>query len=120
MTSRMHARARRASLAGLASAIAFSLACSSGSGSAPYEIVSPSTQNVVVLPGVSVRFEIRANAFCHQMVRSIVGTLVDVGLRKLTPGDLRGILGARDREAAGQVAPPYGLTLWEVGYPFCP
>jgi hypothetical protein len=57
----MHVRARRASLAGLASAIAFSLACSSGSGSAPYEIVSPSTQNVVVLPGVSVRFEIRAN-----------------------------------------------------------
>ena len=64
-----------------------------------------------------LRFEIRANAFCHQMVRSIVGTLVDVGLGKAHPGDVRGILVARDREAAGQVAPPYGLTLWEVGYP---
>ena len=64
-----------------------------------------------------LRFEIRATAFCHQMVRSIVGTLVDVGLGKATPGDVRGILVARDREAAGQVAPPYGLTLWEVGYP---
>ncbi len=64
-----------------------------------------------------LRFEIRANAFCHQMVRSIVGTLVDVGLGKLTPGDLRAVLVARDRGAAGQVAPPTGLTLWEVGYP---
>ncbi len=63
-----------------------------------------------------LRFEIRATAFCHQMVRSIVGTLVDVGLGKISPGDVRGILVARDREAAGQVAPPSGLVLWEVGY----
>jgi tRNA pseudouridine38-40 synthase len=63
-----------------------------------------------------LRFEIRANAFCHQMVRSIVGTLVDVGLHKASPGDVRGILVARDRDAAGQVAPPQGLVLWEVGY----
>ena len=51
------------------------------------------------------------------MVRSIVGTLVDVGLGKASPGDVRGIMVARDREAAGQVAPPHGLVLWEVGYP---
>jgi tRNA pseudouridine38-40 synthase len=63
-----------------------------------------------------LRFEIRANAFCHQMVRAIVGTLVDVGMGKASPGDIRGILVRRDREAAGQVAPPYGLVLWEVGY----
>jgi tRNA pseudouridine38-40 synthase len=66
--------------------------------------------------GALLRFEIRANAFCHQMVRSIVGTLVDVGLHRASPGDVRGILVARDREAAGQVAPPHGLVLWEVGY----
>jgi tRNA pseudouridine38-40 synthase len=64
-----------------------------------------------------LRFEIRATAFCHQMVRAIVGTLVDVGMGKASPGDIRGILVRRDREAAGQVAPPYGLVLWEVGYP---
>jgi len=63
-----------------------------------------------------LRFEIRANAFCHQMVRSIVGTLVDVGRHRITPGEISGILRARDRSAAGTVAPPEGLTLWEVGY----
>ncbi len=67
-------------------------------------------------PGM-LRFEIRANAFCHQMVRSIVGTLVEVGLGKLKAGDIRGILQRHDRQAAGTVAPPHGLILWEVGYP---
>ena len=66
--------------------------------------------------GPLLRFEIRANAFCHQMVRSIVGTLVDVGARSLHAGDVRGILLARDRARAGQVAPPHGLCLWDVGY----
>jgi tRNA pseudouridine38-40 synthase len=63
-----------------------------------------------------LRFEIRANAFCHQMVRSIVGTMVDVGAGKLHAGEVRTILLARRRDAAGQVAPPHGLCLWEVGY----
>jgi tRNA pseudouridine38-40 synthase len=63
-----------------------------------------------------LRLTIRGSAFCHQMVRSITGTLVDVGLHKLTPADVNGILHARDRSVAGQVAPPNGLVLWEVGY----
>jgi tRNA pseudouridine38-40 synthase len=66
--------------------------------------------------GPLLRFEIRANAFCHQMVRSIVGTLVDVGTGKLSSEEMPAILAARDRGGAGQVAPPCGLTLWEVGY----
>ncbi len=66
------------------------------------------------VPGL-LRFEIRANAFCHQMVRSIVGTLVDVGRGRRRPGDILTILASRDRGAAGQVAPPHGLCLWEVG-----
>jgi tRNA pseudouridine38-40 synthase len=53
------------------------------------------------------------------MVRSIVGTLVDVGLGTRRPGEVAGILRARDRAAAGPVAPPEGLCLWEVGYPPC-
>ena len=64
-------------------------------------------------------FEIRANAFCHQMVRSIVGTLVEVGLGKLHAGDVRHILLQRARRTGGSVAPPHGLTLWEVGYEPC-
>lgn len=60
--------------------------------------------------------DIRAHSFCHQMVRSIVGTLVDIGLSRLSPGRITGILASRDRSQAGQVAPPQGLTLWEVGY----
>lgn len=64
-----------------------------------------------------LRFEVQANAFCHQMVRSMVGTLVDVGLGRLSPGAVSGILRSRERSAAGTVAPPQGLTLWEVGYP---
>jgi len=63
-----------------------------------------------------LRYEIRATAFCWHMVRSIVGTLVDVGMGKITPGDVLRILRARDRAAAGDVAPPVGLCLWEVGY----
>jgi tRNA pseudouridine38-40 synthase len=68
------------------------------------------------LPGDLLRFEITANAFCHQMVRSIVGTMVDAGLGRHRPGELLGMLQARDRHVAGGVAPPHGLCLWAVGY----
>ena len=71
------------------------------------------------VPGL-LRFEIRANAFCHQMVRSIVGTLVEIGIGNLHAGDMRGILLQRDRQLAGRVAPAHGLVLWEVGYPSAP
>ncbi len=64
-----------------------------------------------------LRFWIEASSFCHQMVRSIVGTMVEVGLGRMRAGDLRGVLAARDRAAAGPVAPPQGLVLWAVGYP---
>lgn len=63
-----------------------------------------------------LQFWIEANAFCHQMVRSIVGTLVEVGTGELTAGDLHWIIGARDRQNAGDIAPPDGLVLWEVTY----
>jgi tRNA pseudouridine38-40 synthase len=63
-----------------------------------------------------LRYEIRASAFCWQMVRSVVGTLVDVGVGRLKPSDVLRILRARDRAAAGRVAPPHGLCLWGVGY----
>lgn len=61
-------------------------------------------------------FSIRATAFCHQMVRSIVGLCVDVGLGRRNGDEVPEILAAADRSAAGRVAPPQGLILWEVGY----
>jgi len=62
-------------------------------------------------------FEIEAASFCHQMVRSIVGALVEVGLGRRSAGEMLGILAARDRSVAGRVAPAHGLCLWEVKYP---
>ena len=63
-----------------------------------------------------LEFEIAANAFCHQMVRSITGTLVDIGLGRHRASDMVAMLGSRDRSRAGRVAPPEGLTLWHVEY----
>jgi tRNA pseudouridine38-40 synthase len=63
-----------------------------------------------------LRFSVRGSAFCHQQVRSMVGTLADVGLGRIEATSVSAIIAARDRTAAGQVAPPHGLTLWEVGY----
>ena len=63
-----------------------------------------------------LRFEIAASSFCHQMVRSAVGTLVDVGLGRRAADTMGATLAARDRNAAGQVAPSTGLVLWSVDY----
>ena len=64
----------------------------------------------------TLRFDIEAQSFCHQMVRSVVGTMVDVGLGKKKAGDMAWILRAKDRSFAGPVAPAQGLCLWEVRY----
>jgi tRNA pseudouridine38-40 synthase len=64
-----------------------------------------------------LRFDIEASSFCQQMVRSVVGTLVEVGLGKRRAGEMTAVLRARSRVAAGQPAPPHGLCLWEVYYP---
>ena len=61
--------------------------------------------------------DIRGNAFCHNMVRIMVGTLVDVGYGKIKPHDVKSILEAKDRTLAGKTAPPHGLTLDTIYYP---
>ncbi|KMZ43257.1 MULTISPECIES: tRNA pseudouridine(38-40) synthase TruA [Bacillales] len=58
----------------------------------------------------------RGNGFLYNMVRIIVGTLVEVGQGKRNPAELREILAACDREKAGKTAPAKGLTMWEVVY----
>lgn len=59
---------------------------------------------------------LEANAFLREMVRSIVGTLVDVGRGKTSPAEFEEILRARDRRRAGMTAPAHGLFLIEVKY----
>ncbi|MEZ0234838.1 MAG: tRNA pseudouridine(38-40) synthase TruA [Actinomycetota bacterium] len=70
----------------------------------------------VALRGERLEIGLRANAFLHQMVRALTGTLVAVGERKVEPDELPAILEARDRAAACQIAPSHGLTLERVAY----
>jgi tRNA pseudouridine38-40 synthase len=61
-------------------------------------------------------FTIEANAFCHQMVRSIVGTLVAVGKGRIRAGEMLSIIHGRDRSRAADLAPAKGLCLEGVRY----
>jgi tRNA pseudouridine38-40 synthase len=61
--------------------------------------------------------QIAANAFLRHMVRSIVGTIVEVGRGKITCAEFGEIISAHDRNRAGMTAPPQGLFLVEVRYP---
>src|SRR5947209_2586592 len=56
-----------------------------------------------------LRFEIDAGSFCHQMVRSLVGAMVDMGKGRRRAGEMAGILRAHDRSRAGRPAPAHGL-----------
>ena len=69
-----------------------------------------------VSDGTVLVFAVRAKAFCHQMVRSMVALTVDVGRGRVPVDAVAGIIEARDRQAARGAAPPHGLVLWEVGY----
>lgn len=63
-----------------------------------------------------VHFEIESNGFLYNMVRNIVGTLVEVGQGKQQPGWVAEVLAACDRRRAAQTAPPQGLFLVSVTY----
>jgi tRNA pseudouridine38-40 synthase len=61
-------------------------------------------------------FQFEADGFLRFMVRNMVGTLVDVGLEKLSSDDFKRILNSKDRCQASATAPPHGLTLLKVNY----
>ncbi len=63
-------------------------------------------------------FIITADRFLRNMVRAVVGTLVDVGRHKLTIEDFRNVILARNRCSAGTSMPPQALYLWDVTYPY--
>lgn len=66
--------------------------------------------------GETLEIWCEAQSFLHRQVRSIVGTLVEVGQGKLTGDDVAAILAARDRSQCGPVAPADGLFLTRVDY----
>ncbi len=61
-------------------------------------------------------FVVTANGFLKHMIRIVVGTLLDVGRGRLTPGAFREILQSKDRQRAGRTAPAHGLCLMQVSY----
>lgn len=62
-------------------------------------------------------FEIKANRFLRNMVRAIVGTLIDVGMEKIEPNAVSQIIKEKDRGKAGKSAPAHGLYLAQIDYP---
>jgi tRNA pseudouridine38-40 synthase len=70
----------------------------------------------IVRAGDEVRLTFRARSFLHRQVRSMTGSLAEVGLGRWTAADLKAALEARDRDACAPVAPAQGLYLTGVGY----
>lgn len=68
--------------------------------------------------GEQMVFTITADRFLRNMVRAIVGTLVDVGMGKITKSDFCQIIEQKDRCCAGTSMPGHALFLWDITYPF--
>lgn len=67
--------------------------------------------------GNEVRISVTGNGFLHHMVRILVGTLVEIGLKRRESEEMQKILEGKTREKAGITMPAKGLILWEVIYP---
>ncbi len=68
------------------------------------------------LNNTELKFTISADRFLRNMVRAIVGTMVEIGSGKLQPENLRTIIAQKNRNSAGTSAPAHGLFLVDVGY----
>ena len=65
-------------------------------------------------------FQISADRFLRNMVRAIVGTLIQVGKKEIEPEAIRGIIESKNRSNAGMSVPACGLYLTKVVYPLAP
>jgi len=63
-----------------------------------------------------IRLKVKGGGFLYKMVRNIAGTLVEVGLGRFTPENVKTILAAQNRRQAGKTAPAHGLCLLRVNY----
>lgn len=71
---------------------------------------------VIEMPYNRIYIELTGNGFLYNMVRIIAGTLVDVGVGKIEPEDIKSIIDSKDRSLAGKTFPPQGLYLLNVEY----
>jgi tRNA pseudouridine38-40 synthase len=74
------------------------------------------TQCSVEQDGDIIKISVRADGFLYNMVRNIVGTLVEIGRGRWQPEYIGDILAAKDRTAAGPIAPACGLCLMKIEY----
>jgi tRNA pseudouridine38-40 synthase len=61
-------------------------------------------------------FIITANRFLRNMVRAVVGTLIEVGRHRMTLDEFKDVVACGSRSAAGESVPAHGLFLWDVAY----
>ncbi len=66
--------------------------------------------------GNLLTFIIEGDGFLYKMCRGIVGTIVQIGLGKFPPAEIKRMLAKKDRRVAGMTAPAHGLVLWKVFY----
>jgi tRNA pseudouridine38-40 synthase len=66
--------------------------------------------------GSLLTFVLEGDGFLYKMCRGIVGTVVQAGLGKFSPDEVKRMLAHRDRHLAGMTAPARGLVLWQVYY----
>jgi tRNA pseudouridine38-40 synthase len=82
-----------------------------------WQVVAPSESKLDAQIADTLLFEIHGEGFLKQMVRNIVGTLVDLQANGKSPADIKAVLEAKDRRKAGNTAPPQGLFLSSIRYP---
>lgn len=92
----------------------FKAFCASGSSAKTFERLVRSCH--LIPSSQRLDMEIEANGFLYNMVRIIMGTLLEVGRCKYPPEHIKEIIASRDRTLAGPTAPPQGLYLAEVRY----
>jgi tRNA pseudouridine38-40 synthase len=66
--------------------------------------------------GDRIYFDVEGDGFLYNMVRNIVGTLVEAGIGRMQAEQIKEILEAKDRTAAGPIVPPQGLCLMWIKY----
>lgn len=86
-------------------------------GTAAHDPVRTITRIDMVHQEGGVRFEFEADGFLYKMVRTIMGTLLEIGRGKRPVNDIARIIASQDRRQAGIAAPPQGLFLVNVSYP---